>query len=41
MAANGLWLCEDFRLRMRNLSDKPKTKQVQTKHLIKQIATIE
>ena len=30
---NVLWLCEDFRLRMRNLSDKPKTHQIQTKKL--------
>ncbi len=28
---NVMWLCEDFRLGMRNLSYKPKTQQVQTK----------
>ena len=32
LSHNELWFCEDFRLRMRNLSDKPKTQQVQTKN---------
>lgn len=32
LSYNVSWLCEDFRLSMRNLSVKPKAQQVQTKN---------